>query len=196
MLWVLWDIVLPLIAAFLLGLLTGWLLWRWRRRRIDAEGISTLRRSSARYKADAERLHQSNIELSDRLQAANGVGGGELANAKKRIDMLGNELKSSRREVAELKSGGRSTARSGDQATQRRIHELETQLRLAQQNGQTDGTAEWQKEINSRDRMISTLRKSIEQFGERGDTTALMADVELRDRRIQALEEIVSKLKG
>ena len=174
MLWVLWDIVLPLVAAFLLGLLTGWLLWRWRRRRIDAEGISSLRRSSARYKADAERFHQSNIELSDRLQAANGVGGGELANAKKRIDMLGNELKSSRREVAELKAGARSTARSG---------------------AQTGETADLQREIVARDRMISTLKKSIEQFGERGDTTALMADVELRDRRIQALEEIVTKLK-
>jgi len=65
MLWVLWDIVLPLIAAFLLGLFIGWMLWRWRRKRIDADGLSALRRSNARYKADAERLEHSNIELSE-----------------------------------------------------------------------------------------------------------------------------------
>ncbi len=29
--WVLWDIVFPLLAAFAVGLATGWLLWRWRR---------------------------------------------------------------------------------------------------------------------------------------------------------------------
>jgi|GEM_PF-3999688 len=63
MLWVLWDIVLPLIATFLLGLLVGWLLWRWRRSRIDAEGLSKLRRASSRNTADFERLQQSNIEL-------------------------------------------------------------------------------------------------------------------------------------
>lgn len=29
--WVLWDIVVPLLTTFLVGLATGWLLWRWRR---------------------------------------------------------------------------------------------------------------------------------------------------------------------
>jgi predicted flap endonuclease-1-like 5' DNA nuclease len=29
--WVLWDIVVPLLITFLVGLATGWLLWRWRR---------------------------------------------------------------------------------------------------------------------------------------------------------------------
>ena len=31
MLWVIWDILVPLAIAFLAGLLFGWLLWRWRR---------------------------------------------------------------------------------------------------------------------------------------------------------------------
>jgi len=145
MFWVLWDIVLPLIATFLLGLLIGWLLWRWRRRRVDADDLSKLRRDSARNKADVERLQQSNIELSDRLQAANGAGGGELASAKKRIDMLSEELKSSRSEVASL--------------------------------------------------MIATLNTSLNQFGESGDTTSLMADVALRDRKIEELEALIATLK-
>jgi len=67
-------------------------------------GAIYLRRSSARHRADAERLERSNIELSDRLQAASGARGGDLANARKRIDLLAEELKESRREVADLKS--------------------------------------------------------------------------------------------
>lgn len=171
MVWVLWDIVLPLIASFLLGLLIGWMLWRWRRKRIDAEGLSELRRSASRYKADAERLEQSNIELSDRLQAASGAGGGDLANARKRIDMLTDELKSSRQEVAQLKSGaGDSESLSGD-------------------------TTHLREEIEARDRMIATLRLSLDQFGE-SDQTSLLADVALRDRKISELEEQIAKLKA
>ncbi len=181
MLWVLWDIVLPLIGAFLTGLIVGWLLWRWRRSRISSDNISELRRSSSRYRADAERLQQSNIELSDRLQAASGAGGGELASAKKRIDMLGEELKSSRREVAELKSsakgGGRAVGASAP-GTSGTVSAIKSDSEL-------------HREIESRDRMIATLKQSLDQFGDSGDNTALMADVALRDRKIDALEKLL-----
>lgn len=33
--WVIWDILVPLLVTFLIGLGTGWLLWRWRRQRGD-----------------------------------------------------------------------------------------------------------------------------------------------------------------
>ncbi len=199
MLWVLWDIVLPLIGTFFLGLFIGWLLWRWRRSRVDADGISELRRSSARYKADTERLQQSNIELSDRLQAASGAGGGDLANAKKRIDMLADELKSSRREVAELTMADRDSGGSGTE--KERIRQLEAQLQEARQVSGPDSTQhrdikELQREIEARDRMIATLRNSLDQFGEHGDATALMADVELRDRKIDDLEQKIESLRN
>ncbi len=192
MLWVLWDIVLPLVGTFLLGLFIGWLLWRWRRSRIGAEGISTLRRSSARYKADVERLQQSNIELSDRLQAASGASGGDLANANKRIDMLAEELKSSRREVAELKKTDRDSGGSGA-FERKRILQLEAQLQEARQvtdarSAQPNEMADLQREIEARDRMIVTLRNSLDQFGEHGGATVLMADVALRDRKIDELQ--------
>ena len=210
MFWVLWDIVLPLIATFLLGLLVGWLLWRWRRRRIDADGLSKLRRESARNKADLDRLQQSNIELSDRLQAANGAGGGDLASARKRIDMLGEELKSSRGEVAKLRSaertagvtgrgatGGASAAELSDvrsklQSARQRISELE-QSNSTNAMAQSEA-ADLRREIEARDRMIATLNTSLSQFGESGDTTALMADVALRDRKIDELEALIATL--
>ena len=34
--WVLWDIVVPLLTTFFVGLATGWLLWRWRRQQQPA----------------------------------------------------------------------------------------------------------------------------------------------------------------
>ena len=74
MLWVLWDILLPILLAFLAGLFIGWMFWRWRRSRIDAETLSALRRNTTRLKNDAENLRARNAELSDRLQTAS-VGG-------------------------------------------------------------------------------------------------------------------------
>ncbi len=200
MLWVLWDIVLPLIAAFLVGLLTGWLLWRWRRSRIDAVGLSKLRRSSARNKADVERLQQSNIELSDRLQAASGSGGSELASAKKRIDLLTEELKSSRHEVAELKnSNGSGDAELHQELQHARSRIAELEDSVAQGSPSSSGgsssyteIADLREEIAARDRMIATLEKSLEQFGESGDITALMADIAIRDRKISELEAAVA----
>ena len=207
MLWVLWDIVLSLIATFLLGLFIGWLLWRWRRRRIDADSLSKLRRESARNRADVERLQQSNIELSDRLQAASSAGGGDLASARKRIDMLGEELKSSRSEVAKLKSsersfGGGATGSVGNaeladvqaelKIARRRITEFE---QSANNSAVTNSeNSDLRREIEERDRMIATLNTSLGQFGESGDTTALMADVALRDRKIDELEALIATL--
>lgn len=194
MLWVLWDIVLPLLATFLLGLLIGWLLWRWRRSRIDADGLSKLRRSSARNKADVERLQQSNLELSDRLQAASGSGGGELASSRKRIDLLTHELKSSRHEVAELKNSGGATDSNLQAELERarsRIMRLEDTASSGDLTSHVE-IADLREEIAARDRMIATLEKSHDQFGESGDTTALMADIAIRDRKIGELEAVVA----
>ena len=206
MFWVLWDIVLPLIATFLLGLFIGWLLWRWRRRRIDADGLSKLRRDAARHKSDVERLQQSNIELSDRLQAASSAGGGDLASANKRIDMLSEELKSSRGEVANLKNSERARGAGSATADTARLTDLQAELRSARQRiteleQSSAGTAtanseisDLRRELEGRDRMIATLNTSLNQFGESGDTTALMADVALRDRKIDELEALIATL--
>ena len=173
MLWVLWDIVLPLLATFLTGLLVGWLLWRWRRSRIDAEGLSKLRRTSARYRADVERLQQSNNELSDRLIA---VGAHESDGTTTEIDRLVEELESSRREVDDLKS---------------RVAAVDQDIGGVSLNAES---VDLRSELAARDRMIATLEKSLQQYGERGDTTALMADIALRDQKIDELEARLATL--
>ena len=41
MIWALFEIIIPLLLTFILGLIMGWLLWRWRRRRITASDWNT-----------------------------------------------------------------------------------------------------------------------------------------------------------
>jgi len=50
-------------------------------------------------------------------------------------------------------------------------------------------------EIKARDEMIETLKKSLAQYGEREDATSLLADVALRDRKIEALEGLVDSMR-
>ncbi|MEM7256067.1 MAG: hypothetical protein AAF404_01635 [Pseudomonadota bacterium] len=198
MLWVLWDIFLPVVAAFLVGLLTGWMLWRWRRSRVDAETLAGLRRSASRLKVDADNLRMRNAELSDRLQVASGSaqahGDGsaqELARCKKRVEILSDELKTSRQQIDKLRKDNAASGVNRNreleaklQGAQRRINDLERHAGSADA-GQTDIS----EAIRARDEMIATLQKSLDQFGASSDTTTLEASLVLRDRKIAALEK-------
>ena len=147
-------------------------------------------------------------DRSDRLQAAYGAGGGELASAKKRIDMLSEELKSSRSEVASLRHSERAAGAGSSGVTDNATTaELQAQLQSArrrvaelEQSASFSSTSnvenrDLHREIEARDRMIATLNTSLNQFGESGDTTSLMADVALRDRKIEELEALIATLK-
>lgn len=226
MLWVLWDIFLPILLAFLAGLFVGWMFWRWRRSRIDAETLSALRRNTTRLKNDAENLRARNSELSDRLQTASvsgamrkGAGAsadgadGELAIAKKRIDTLSSELKTSRLEVNRLREGssiaGTKTPGKSDndafqanrvrdlearlQGANRRIADLEQSARdnTTSNTASAQSAAEHSDAIAVRDRMIETLKKSLAQYGDSKDLTTLSADLVLRDNKIDALESLL-----
>jgi len=48
------------------------------------------------------------------------------------------------------------------------------------------------EEIAVRDKMIATLRHSLEQYGEQQDNTALLAEIALREQRIIALENLLN----
>lgn len=206
MLWVLWDIFLPVIAAFLAGLLVGWLLWRWRRSRVDAEALNALRQTVSRLKTDTDNLRIRNAELSDRLQVASGARRGnpaqeqqELSSARKRIDVLSSELKTSRQQVDQLRK------QNSHPDGVNRIRELEAKLKGAQRkihdfeqrsgNGLTTDTEndEHVEAIRVRDEMINTLQKSLEQFGKSEDIEGLQAELVLRERKIQALEEMLDR---
>lgn len=209
MLWVLWDIFLPVVASFLVGLLTGWMLWRWRRSRVDAESLIALRRSASRLKTDADNLRIRNAELSDRLQVASGSAqvnadqtGEELARVKKRLEVLSSELKTSRQQLDKQRkdnaqANGVNRVRELEaklQGAQRRIADMERDT-SRQVSGPSVSFAADQKDLREairvRDEMIATLQTSLEQFGESRDTTTLEASLALRDRKIEALEQLL-----
>lgn len=221
MLWVLWDIFLPVLAAFLTGLFVGWLLWRWRRSRVDTETLTALRRNCTRLKNDADKLRARNAELSDRLQTASVVSvttpevtdaSTELAAAKSRIETLSSELKSSRLEVNRLSDGsaGAPVPGSADKPQVNRIRDLEARLQGANRKiadlqqaarEQIDSGPEseaadpgFTQALAVRDQMIETLKKSLAQYGDASDVTTLAADLELRDNRIAALEDQLEKI--
>ena len=116
MLWLIWDILVPLALAFLSGLFCGWLLWRWRRMRMTADELAAIKRSSARYKSDADTLRSRNAELAERLRTSNGAGDSstlqDLATANKRVDKLRDQLKQTNRELAVLREKQTNTSTS------------------------------------------------------------------------------------
>jgi len=197
MLWVIWDILVPLAVAFLAGMLIGWLCWRWRRMKMTSDELAAIRRSSARYKSDADSLRGLNADLAERLRTANGASESttlkDLAAANKKINKLREQLKQANREQARNQHGSgentgiksRVSAKRLHGAAHNRVRDLEAQLSVARQKIQT---LENEEEIAARDKMIVTLQHSLEQYGEQPDTTAMMAEIELREERIVALE--------
>jgi len=224
MLWVIWDILVPLAVAFLAGMLIGWLCWRWRRMKMTSDELAAIRRSSARYKSDADSLRGLNADLAERLRTANGASESttlkDLAAANKKINKLREQLKQANREQARNQHGSgentgiksRVSAKRLHGAAHNRVRDLEAQLSVARQKIQTlentanqpvrygENTAKkpqmrqridsefFEEEIAARDKMIVTLQHSLEQYGEQPDTTAMMAEIELREERIVALE--------
>ena len=228
MLWLIWDILVPLALAFLSGLFCGWLLWRWRRMRMTADELAAIKRSSARYKSDADTLRSRNAELAERLRAASGAGDSttlqDLATANRRVDKLRDQLKQANRELASLRQAQPRKSNSTPAGSvvdsvqsSDRVRELEGRLSAAHEKIQSleastgtgsvsalravDGTrgatdlSYLEEEIVVRDKMIATLRHSLEQYGEQQDTTALMAELELREQRITVLENLLSDAK-
>lgn len=225
MLWVLWDIFLPVLAAFLAGLFVGWLFWRWRRSRIDADTLSALRRNNTRLKNDADNLRARNAELSDRLQTASvssSSGGArasdgnttaigtELVAARNRIETLSSELKSSRVEINRLRENSERglSADAADNGRVNRVRDLEARLQGAQrriadleqasrgQNVQTGVSADLtdlSEAISVRDQMIETLKRSLAQYGDAQDRDTLIADLQLRENKISALEAMLAR---
>lgn len=236
-----------------------------------SEELAAMKRSSARYKSDADSLRNLNAELAERLRTANGSSDSstlqDLAAANKKIDKLRDQLKQTSRELAarnELRKEARNEARSeprneqeetppppltgeergatnlrnptAERATAERVRDLEARLSAARQkiqvlekgkhsdneprkthSGPTEGSLDspqsdsrfarpngsingnsfdarsvdvhyFEEQIADRDKMIATLKHSLEQYGTQQDTTALLAEKALREERIAELE--------
>ena len=138
-------------------------------------------------------LRNRNAELAERLRATSGAADStvlqDLAAANKRIDKLREQLKTSNRELASYKQQDNNTV-GRPRTTRLRVtsegkaQELEAQLSAAQQqirnlesaattqSSSADETGSplanasiLHEEIAVRDKMIATLKHSLEQYG-------------------------------
>ncbi len=67
---VLWEILIPLIIALLLGLLFGWLMWGWRRTKITYTEWETMRQKAGRSSSVEAEAEVAELRADrDRLQA-------------------------------------------------------------------------------------------------------------------------------
>lgn len=70
MTFVLWEILLPLAIALLVGLFFGWLMWGWRRTKITYAEWETMRQKAMRASAVEAEAELAELRAErDRLQA-------------------------------------------------------------------------------------------------------------------------------
>ena len=136
MIWALLEIVIPLVLAFGVGLLTGWLLWRWRRRSVSAHEWNRLNAGNESARAElaavqaardeavnertamAATLASVNADLEiqknelDLTRRRNADLSGELGGAEHRIEKLSAELSEASTRVTALESGLASAQRT------------------------------------------------------------------------------------
>lgn len=189
---------------------------------ITSEELAAIRRSSARYKSDADTLRNRNAELAERLRSSPGTADStalqDLAAANKTIDKLREQLKTVKRELSQSQknrhAASQPATRSGASrlrsSSADKVQELEAQLSAARRHIHdlegTAGTARnaqgvppqgtdsgyYEEQIVVRDKLIATLTHSLEQYGEQQDTTALQAENEILRQRINGLENLLN----
>jgi predicted flap endonuclease-1-like 5' DNA nuclease len=203
--YVLLEIIIPLILAAVLGLLVGWLLWRWRRTKVSWTEWETTRTSLTEsqqrlglLESEARDLRgQAETAESARLGLVAAVDShekalvqlrGEIGERDERLRTLGAELDGSRRRVAalgaELDSAtarGRELELSLEDATAR-IADLAADLDAA--NGRA---ASLQDEIVATTTRADALRVELEER----DSRLGRLEIDLRER-----EAAVSELAG
>ena len=74
------EFIVPLLIAALLGLFLGWLLWRWRRCKVDTNRYNSLLDAEGKYTAEIDQLRVGQGQLQTDLNTA--VGAREQVDAQ------------------------------------------------------------------------------------------------------------------
>ncbi len=104
--WVLWDIITPLLLAFALGLILGWLLWRWRRKQITTdmvEGTAQSVEGAENLSADASG-NQAGEGSAEKMESINAVLIAERDEAVQRANAAESSLSEAQVEILKLKT--------------------------------------------------------------------------------------------
>ena len=85
--WVIWDILVPMLATFVIGLGTGWLLWRWRRQKGGVAAATISQASSTSVQEVDDSVNTVLIEERDNAVARADAAQSELEVLKGQIDL-------------------------------------------------------------------------------------------------------------
>lgn len=89
MIWALFEIVIPLLLTFILGLITGWLFWRWRRRHVTASEWDSHASAASAANENLESLrlkHDGLVQENSQISATMKKMGGSLDSRKAELD--------------------------------------------------------------------------------------------------------------
>lgn len=192
--WVLWDIVVPLILTFAIGLLTGWLLWRWRRQKasdhnaafasVDVPGNLSATSATALIEerdqalARAEEAEQKVLQLSE-LPADSGASDSVVSDHTDRSP------------AANESSGAHPTIADDDQDEQ--LEALEHAL-----HRERASKAELEQAFMDLNNRCASLSRKLDEATDHKNTAVAKDKEELQrkyDRCLQQIEESNEKLQ-
>lgn len=174
---VLWEIIVPLLVAFGIGLLVGWLLWRWRRTKVTPTEWERLTSAANGAEQRAAALMSERDDLSRRVAALSaGLEASESATGALRSEL----------DAAEGRLGSSATEHA---QTAARVHELETKLEEAavRAEGLEQGQREARARSAERDGEMAELRARAKRSATELD--GLRAELAERDRALKAAKE-------
>ncbi len=205
MTWVLPEILIPLLLALGLGVLIGWLLWRWRRRSIHASEWNQLARNSSQAQADVaatraayeeannERsiLAKQVASLTEDLEAARA---GELA-AADQSDSLSADLEISRHEFMQATTRAASletelVAATGSSAESELLEKETARLRDELEQAVEGGNRELEAALAAARTELDISQSRIADFDARLSITT--ADLAAAHARVGELEALIS----
>ncbi len=169
MLWVLWDILIPLISSFGLGILLGWLLWRWRRQLIQNHVAVSMDSESQSESVEGDYDEGGNNSALSELEAANITLIGERDQACDSLEALRSEADALKARCAELEAQA--------------LVEDELTVAAASENSNTSVLTEPLKLVTE-----TTEREELVQLKESVENLTSSLDLERKEKRALELE--------
>jgi len=110
MVWVLWDILIPLLASFALGTLLAWLVWRRRQGNEALVTVSGVTTSDAMALTATDTAGEDLAADSEELEAANIILIGERDKAALELETMQEEAIAMKQRIAELEAADSENA--------------------------------------------------------------------------------------
>lgn len=205
--YVLWEILFPLLLSAAAGLTLGWLLWRWRRRRVDhvewesiqarAGQLEGVRTDLQRLQDEVAALTEERMTLRRRLRAQSAdlkgfrsratEAGGKVVELRTDLDEATTRVQVMQSEAEQAKARTMALSKEVDHANAR-VATISTDLEAANTRA-ASLEADLQEAVHRNAELVEELR---EREGDvRSEVVQLRADLAASRARVAELEAVV-----